>query len=229
MGVAGNLNDGWDYTCPVRWYFPNDYGLYNMAGNVSEWCMDVYRKVVNPVGGDDLDPFRGNIYKTPELDEDNEVFIGEDGMMKYKEVDYQMNRRNYRQADNTNYLDGDRTSGLGQMDKWIEDNNADASEEEGEEGGENEEYEEEEEGGEEGETLNAEDNWTNKMYRRKATDKDHPTISLVNNKVRVVKGGSWKDRAYYLQAGTRRYYDQDKSTSWIGFRCAMDRLGSRVQ
>ena len=47
--------------------------------------------------------------------------------------------------------------------------------------------------------------------------------------VRVVKGGSWKDRAYYLQSSTRRYYDQDKSTSWIGFRCAMDRLGSRVQ
>ena len=24
MGVAGNLNDGWDYTAPVKWYFPND-------------------------------------------------------------------------------------------------------------------------------------------------------------------------------------------------------------
>ena len=66
------------------------------------------------------------------------------------------------------------------------------------------------------------------MYRRKsANQKDEPTSSMVNNKVRVVRGGNWNDRAYYLQLSTRRYYDQDKSTSWIGFRCAMDRLGSR--
>ena len=50
----------------------------------------------------------------------------------------------------------------------------------------------------------------------------------VGDRVRVVKGGSWKDRAYWMQCGTRRYYDQDRSTSWIGFRCAMDRMGSRT-
>ena len=231
MGVAGNLNDGWDYTCPVKWYFPNDYGLYNMAGNVSEWCQDVYRKVVNPEGAADLDPFRGNVYRVPELDEDNEVLIGEDGMMKYKEEDYQMNRRNYRQADNINYLDGDRSSGLGQNDKWLED--ANGSGEEDEEGGEDsgEEYDEEEgdEADEDTETLSANEGWTNKMYRRKAIEKNEPVTSMVNNRVRVVKGGSWRDRAYYLQASSRRYYDQDKATNWIGFRCAMDRLGSRAQ
>jgi gliding motility-associated lipoprotein GldJ len=43
MGVAGNLNDGADVTAPVESYWPNDYGLYHMAGNVSEWVMDVYR------------------------------------------------------------------------------------------------------------------------------------------------------------------------------------------
>ena len=46
--------------------------------------------------------------------------------------------------------------------------------------------------------------------------------------VRVVKGGSWNDRAYWMQSGTRRFYEQDRSTSWIGFRCAMDRLGPRA-
>ena len=67
------------------------------------------------------------------------------------------------------------------------------------------------------------------MYRRKAESKDDVAHTFVNNKVRVIKGGSWKDRAYYLQASTRRYLDQDQSASWIGFRCAMDRLGSRVK
>ena len=216
MGVAGNLNDGWDYTCPVKWYFPNDYGLYNMAGNVSEWCMDVYRKDANPVGGTELDPFRGNIYKTPKLDEDGVVLVGDDGMITYEEVGFESNRRNYRQSNNVNYLDGDRASNL---DNWME---QEVDEEEGVE------YESDEEEDGDSEFSNPEDEWTNNMYRRKG-NKENPVTSMVNNKVRVVKGGSWKDRAYWLQAGTRRYYDQDKSTSWIGFRCAMDRLGSRAK
>ena len=44
MGVAGALNDNADVTAPVYSYAPNDYGLYNMAGNVSEWVkVDVHR------------------------------------------------------------------------------------------------------------------------------------------------------------------------------------------
>ncbi|MCL3781618.1 gliding motility lipoprotein GldJ [Prolixibacteraceae bacterium JC049] len=50
--------------------------------------------------------------------------------------------------------------------------------------------------------------------------------SLITDKVRVYKGGSWKDRPYWLIPGTRRYLDQRKSASDIGFRCAMTRVGS---
>ena len=39
MGVAGSLNDGAAATASVYEYTPNDYGLYNMAGNVNEWVM----------------------------------------------------------------------------------------------------------------------------------------------------------------------------------------------
>ena len=50
--------------------------------------------------------------------------------------------------------------------------------------------------------------------------------TLISDKSRVYKGGSWKDRAYWLVASNRRYLDEDKSTDAIGFRCAMDRVGS---
>lgn len=50
--------------------------------------------------------------------------------------------------------------------------------------------------------------------------------SLISDSVRVYKGGSWKDRPYWLIPGTRRYLKEDKSTDDIGFRCAMTRVGS---
>jgi sulfatase modifying factor 1 len=43
MGVAGGLNDNADRPAEVNAYKPNAFGLYNMAGNVSEWVLDVYR------------------------------------------------------------------------------------------------------------------------------------------------------------------------------------------
>jgi gliding motility-associated lipoprotein GldJ len=49
--------------------------------------------------------------------------------------------------------------------------------------------------------------------------------TLISNKSRVYKGGSWKDRPYWLNPGTRRYLDQNKSSSTIGFRCAISAFG----
>lgn len=64
MGVSGALNDGADATTYVDAYWPNDFGLYNMAGNVSEWVMDTYRPTTSDIA-DGFMPFRGNVYQTP--------------------------------------------------------------------------------------------------------------------------------------------------------------------
>ncbi|MEO6456030.1 MAG: SUMF1/EgtB/PvdO family nonheme iron enzyme [Ginsengibacter sp.] len=50
--------------------------------------------------------------------------------------------------------------------------------------------------------------------------------TLISDKSRVIKGGSWNDRAYWLAPGSRRFLEEDQSSSTIGFRCAMTRLGS---
>ncbi|MCJ8210396.1 SUMF1/EgtB/PvdO family nonheme iron enzyme [Mucilaginibacter sp. RS28] len=41
-GRGNYTDDGGAYTVNVRSYFPNDYGLYNMAGNVAEWTESAY-------------------------------------------------------------------------------------------------------------------------------------------------------------------------------------------
>jgi sulfatase modifying factor 1 len=57
----------------------------------------------------------------------------------------------------------------------------------------------------------------NPDIRWNAKDSDPPRM-----KRKVVRGGSWKDVGYFLQAGTRNYEYQDTSKSYIGFRCVID-------
>jgi hypothetical protein len=57
---------------------------------------------------------------------------------------------------------------------------------------------------------------------------EYGITTLIDDKARVIKGGSWNDRVYYSTPGTRRFLDQDFATSTLGFRCAMVRIGSPV-
>tara|TARA_B100000287_G_C20612774_1_gene772746 strand:+ start:277 stop:1575 length:1299 start_codon:yes stop_codon:yes gene_type:complete len=53
-----------------------------------------------------------------------------------------------------------------------------------------------------------------------ANDSDHEVL-----KRKVIRGGSWKDIAYFIQTSTRTFEYQDTSKCYIGFRCAVDFLG----
>ena len=58
-------------------------------------------------------------------------------------------------------------------------------------------------------------------------DSSPKRTTLISDEVRVFKGGSWRDRAYWLDPAQRRYLPQYMATDYIGFRCAMSRLGSK--
>lgn len=49
--------------------------------------------------------------------------------------------------------------------------------------------------------------------------------TLISDKSRVIKGGSWLDMPYWLSPGSRRFLEEDQSSSTIGFRCAMTYFG----
>jgi gliding motility-associated lipoprotein GldJ len=189
MGVAGNLNDGSAIPAEVGSYWPNDYNLYNMAGNVAEWVEDVYRPM-SFQDVSDLEPYRGNVFTTKVTDEQG--FISEKdslGKIRYREVtpEEAAGRLNYRKANVINYRDGDFTSTI--ETDWLQAPNDTAT--------------------------------TKLMY-------EYGITSFINDKARVYKGGSWKDPAYYLSPSARRFLDENEATDYIGFRCAMSRVGDEI-
>lgn len=362
MGAAGALNDAADITAPVDSYWPNDYGLYHMAGNVSEWVMDVYR----PLSHEDFDefrPFRGNVFKTKVLgndgviDEKNgQVLYDPHGIKEYlhefeqkryqrisaqehipdntdttsimfegmkaniksrNDIDYYNNppeqvylSRNkskdslelllldeinkvidraiqmqndefYMEASETiqteifdGLFDGVdarfiRTDGVGNEYaleiipvlrdgiseyivntpgrlKWRE---VVAEENIDRRNYKNSDYKDERDGDFESSIYYGSEGRKNDinagvrdqslvMYQNdheeynltgssiKPNDRTSWPTTLVSDNARVYKGGSWRDRAYWIVGSNRRFLDEELSSATIGFRCAMDRVGS---
>ncbi|MDX1271646.1 gliding motility lipoprotein GldK [Bizionia paragorgiae] len=56
----------------------------------------------------------------------------------------------------------------------------------------------------------------------------NPSVNDKNNQRKVVRGGSWKDVAYFLQVSSRDYEYADSSRSYIGFRTVQDYMGTEV-
>ncbi|WP_078056406.1 gliding motility lipoprotein GldJ [Vitellibacter aquimaris] len=228
-GIAGWSDDGADITAQVKSYEPNDFGLYDMAGNVAEWVADVYRPIVDDEFND-FNYYRGNVYTKNAIGEDGKVKVvtmdsiiydtlsngkivarnlpGEILQVPVDENETYL-RTNFSESDNRDYRDGDKRSS-----RYYQ-SFADDESESGD--------------------------GTNRMYNSpiqkvyadstgaldRQYDKSSSRTTLVDNEVRVYKGGSWRDRDYWLDPAQRRYFPQDMATDYIGFRCAMSRVGSK--
>ena len=235
-GIAGWSDDGADITNEVKRYAPNDFGLYDMAGNVAEWVQDVYRPMVDDEAND-FNYFRGNVYTKNKLDGEGNAELVTSDNIKYDtlsngrimarnfpgqiaQVPVDENetylRTQFSTSDNRNYRDGDR-----QSTRFFKFGGAD---------------EENAEGASEKFKMydspkhkisTSVDSTSNQKKMLKQYDKSDKRTTLVNDDVRVYKGGSWRDRAYWLDPASRRYFPQDMATDYIGFRCAMSKVGPK--
>jgi gliding motility-associated lipoprotein GldJ len=231
-GIAGWSDDGADITIQVKQYPPNDFGIYDMAGNVAEWVSDVYRPIVDDQAND-FNYYRGNVYLKNVIGEDGKaITISPDelvfdtlpngkvllkklpGDLAQSPIDEEETflRQNFSESDNRNFRDGDVESSRSYASGQPEQTDGEAKPE------------------------------TSLMYDApqpprvtfnddgeavREVDASNKRTTLITDEVRVYKGGSWKDRAYWLDPAQRRYLPQYIATDYIGFRCAMSRLGSK--
>ncbi len=235
-GIAGWSDDGADITAEVKSYAPNDYGLYDMAGNVAEWVADVYRPIVDDEFND-FNYYRGNVYTKNAISEDGTVKVVTPDEIVYDtlsngkiiarnlpgeilQVPVDDNetylRTQFNQSDNRNFRDGDKNSSRYYNESFGDDLDADVQDA----------------------SLDTKQMYNSPRHKIerdslgnmiKEYDQSNERTSLIDDNVRVYKGGSWKDRDYWLDPAQRRYFPQDMATDYIGFRCAMSRVGSKTK
>jgi len=70
--------------------------------------------------------------------------------------------------------------------------------------------------------------WTNSAYSLSSyymASTMNPNVGDRDNKRKIIRGGSWKDVAYFLEVSTRDYEYADTARSYIGFRTVQNSLG----
>ncbi|MBG7629433.1 MAG: gliding motility lipoprotein GldK [Bacteroidetes bacterium] len=73
--------------------------------------------------------------------------------------------------------------------------------------------------------------WTNTAYSEASYyigSTMNPNVEINKNYRKIIRGGSWKDVAYYLEVSTRDYEYRDSARSYIGFRTVQDYLGTNI-